>query len=359
MKKSLLAFAVLSTFAAAASAADTSVTLYGVVDVGTSVFSHAAAGDSHKLAVDSGGLATSRWGVKGTEDLGDGLSARFVLESGINADTGVAGKTTPTQTLFDRRATVGLVGSFGSIDLGRQTNLEYDALSQVDPSNFTYSSTNPNQAFSSFDNATYFGAYGSNGAGAAESRQNNSVKYVSTTNGGFTLGLQRSFGEVAGNQKLSSYNGVSFSYKDGSFLVVGALSLLKDVTGGNLSAASIGAKYTVDAVTLKTTFARSNADSIHRQLQTFGAGFDYAYSPAITLTGAYYNTQQSDAVSAKAAQYIAIAKYAFSKRTYVYAAYDYASAGSTAANDRNLALGLVGTGNSTGTRTTVGINHAF
>ncbi len=110
MKKTLLA---LAAFAATSAAfAQSSVTLYGVVDVSV----EKVKGDHQVARVTSGNLATSRLGVKGTEDIGGGLKANFVLESAVSADTGASNAT----RFFDRSAWVGLAGGAGELRLGRQ-----------------------------------------------------------------------------------------------------------------------------------------------------------------------------------------------------------------------------------------------
>jgi predicted porin len=111
MKKSLVALAALAVVGAAS--AQSSVTLYGVVDV--NVNSTKQAGTS-LTSMSSGGLQGSRWGVRGVEDLGGGLSGIFRLESGHSTDDGFMAQG---NRLFGRQATVGLQGGFGSIRLGR------------------------------------------------------------------------------------------------------------------------------------------------------------------------------------------------------------------------------------------------
>lgn len=117
-KKSLAAVALLGAFAGSAFAAD--VTLYGVVDEGF-LYTHKDADETTSDAVDnlelkSGIQAGSRWGLKGTEDLGNGLKVGFILESGFNADDG----TQPTSgTLFNREASLSVMGPFGQLSLGK------------------------------------------------------------------------------------------------------------------------------------------------------------------------------------------------------------------------------------------------
>ena len=117
-KKSLAAVALLGAFAGSAFAAD--VTLYGVVDEGF-LYTHKDADKTgvdavDKLELKSGIQAGSRWGLKGTEDLGNGLKVGFILESGFNADDG----TQPTAgTLFNREASLNVMGPFGQLSLGK------------------------------------------------------------------------------------------------------------------------------------------------------------------------------------------------------------------------------------------------
>jgi predicted porin len=80
--------------------------------------------------------------------------------------------------------------------------------------------------------------------------------------------------------------------------------------------------------------------------------------PALTLTGAYYNTKRSGDIAGKADQYIALGKYALSKRTILYASLTHAKAGSAAAQDTSLGL-ITQVGNTTANRTAVGVLHTF
>ena len=116
MKKNLIALGA-ALLCAAGAHAQSSVQLTGLVDVFAG--SMKMAGDaSSKSVVDSGGLTTSWFGMKGTEDLGGGLKAHFNLTSFIKVDTGTQGRFTG-DTFFSRDANVSLSGGFGSVLLGR------------------------------------------------------------------------------------------------------------------------------------------------------------------------------------------------------------------------------------------------
>src|SRR5690349_3263419 len=107
MKHALIAALAL---ACAASHAQTQIKVYGVADAG--LVAEFGAPDGNRTGITGGVASGSRLGFKGTEDLGGGLSASFVLESGINIDTGTSGQG---GVLFGRQAWVGLSGKFGSI----------------------------------------------------------------------------------------------------------------------------------------------------------------------------------------------------------------------------------------------------
>ena len=118
MKKTLAAIAVLGAFAGSAMAAD--VQLYGIVDTGLQ-YVHgdydtdgAANSDFDSFSMESGMASGSRWGIKGTEDLGNGLTVGFILENGIKSDTGV-----DDNVAFNRESSLFLEGGFGKIAFGR------------------------------------------------------------------------------------------------------------------------------------------------------------------------------------------------------------------------------------------------
>ena len=169
MKKTLVALAVLGSFAGVASAA-TSVTLYGTVDAGYEgwAFKKAYSGvDNFFIQGSNGQYGTSeknsKIGVRGQEDLGNGLVAIFTLEGGIGADNG----ETNSGQLFNRESTVGLKGSFGEVKIGRAKSQMELALGGIVPGRRVadvdlYSvalTRHSNGLFYSYDNAGFsFGA---------------------------------------------------------------------------------------------------------------------------------------------------------------------------------------------------------
>lgn len=117
MKKTLAAVAVLGAFAGSALAAD--VQLYGIVDTGLQ-YVHgdtdytSANSDFDSFSMESGMASGSRWGIKGTEDLGNGLTVGFILENGIKSDTGV-----DDDVMFNRESSLFVQGGFGKVAFGR------------------------------------------------------------------------------------------------------------------------------------------------------------------------------------------------------------------------------------------------
>eukprot|EP01036_Dinobryon_divergens_P002144 gene2144-2828_t len=137
MKKSLIALAVLA--ASGAAMAQSSVTLFGVVDA---TYAYGSGSVSNKSQLTNSGYNSSRLGFRGVEDLGGGLSASFWLEAGVNNDNGTGGVTNTNNQAatstgggltFNRRSTVSLNGGFGEVRLGRDYTPQFWNLTVFDP----------------------------------------------------------------------------------------------------------------------------------------------------------------------------------------------------------------------------------
>jgi len=181
MKKTLIAASLLAGFAGAAHA-QSNVTLYGVVDIGLGYNKvklpkniNANYGSQSRLGMIDGVQNGSRWGLRGSEDLGDGLRAVFQLESGFNSRTGSAGQG---GRLFGRHATLGLAGdSWGQLDFGRQTNMASKYFGDIDPMSAAYTQSNLGH-----------------GIGSVNTRRlSNMVMYRTPDISGFQFGIGYSF----------------------------------------------------------------------------------------------------------------------------------------------------------------------
>ncbi|WP_394756344.1 porin, partial [Rhodoferax sp.] len=199
MKKSLIALAVLA--ASGAAMAQSSVTLYGVADIG---FAREDNGTATTNRLDSGNLNGSRWGLKGVEDLGGGLKAIFTLEAGFALDTGAQASGT---SFFNRQSFVGVTSDWGTVKLGRQMNPVYATASTWDSFGDALAG----------DSSRLFSYNGS--------RTDNMVSYNYASNG-FYGELQYGLGEVANNNSITGANAAGrtaamfVGYKAGPFDVV-------------------------------------------------------------------------------------------------------------------------------------------
>jgi predicted porin len=192
----LLAGAGLGTAAVPGmAAAQSAVTIYGLLDEALVLEKGGAAGSSTK--VTSGVTGGSRIGFKGSEDLGNGLSAVFLLESGINLDTGTSGQG---GILFGRQIYAGLVGNFGSVLLGRQYTPEYMTLVLADPFSTGWAGDAKNLSPTT---------------GNAASRMDNTVKYLSPKFNGVSAELAYGAGEVSGDNASGRQIGAALAYAGG------------------------------------------------------------------------------------------------------------------------------------------------
>ena len=375
MKKlTLVAGAVLALVSTTSAMAQSSVTLYGIVDAAVTYTTKQVGGS--RTGIDAGQLATSRWGMRGTEDLGGGLKANFVLEGTLINDTGagglgfggnttVAGATVgnaggASNSMFDRQATVGVSGDFGAITLGRQNTVLVDAIGLAEPTSFAQAGNNPNVAYSLLNSGALYSTFGSNDGGAAF-RQNNSIRYATPVMSGFGGALMHGFGEQAGNSSANTYSGISGFFSNGtSGVSLGYAKLSNRTDNSKLTMFGGGAKYAVTSgLTLRATYAQNKVDTTNRKIAVAGVGVDFLVMPALTLTGAYYNVKRSGDVEGKANHFVGLAKYALSKRTSMYTILTHVKAGSTAPADVGLSAGLVSAGNDRANRFAVGVIHTF
>ncbi|MGN6457360.1 MAG: porin [Achromobacter mucicolens] len=177
MKKTLLAAALLAGFAGVAQA-ETSVTLYGIIDTGlgyNKISGGTDAQNGSRFGMINGVQNGSRWGLRGSEDLGDGLRAVFQLESGFDSGNGTSAQG---GRLFGRQATVGLASdSWGQLDFGRQTNIASKYFGSIDPFGAGFGQANIGVGMSA----------------ANTQRYDNMVMYQTPSFSGFQFGVGYSF----------------------------------------------------------------------------------------------------------------------------------------------------------------------
>jgi predicted porin len=306
MKKSLLGLAILSAFASAASA-QTSVTLYGIVDGGIAYENNGTAAGSI-LRFESGAQSGSRFGFRGEEALGGGLSAIFNLEAGFVLGTGV---NATAGTLFNRQSWAGLKGDFGTVRGGRVETVIYAAFNK---------GFDPFERGLAGDMARMFPIAGSG------SRSNNTIAYTTPTMGGFSGDVQYTLGGVAGDNSQGREIGVSGQYANGPIAVL---------------LAHHNANSAAPIVNGKTNFLAGTYDfGVAKGYLAYGDNKTDAALPATLDTRSWmvgvtvpvgphmfiadYTQKKDKAVVNRDARQIAVGyTYALSKRTNFYSAYSH------------------------------------
>jgi predicted porin len=337
MNKKLLAIAILGSFGVAAHA-QSSVTLYGVIDAGVSYVNHSknAAGGSDKLfKYDDGVAQGSRWGLRGSEDLGGGLKAIFLLENGFNSGNGTLGQGSRE---FGRQAYVGLAkDNVGSLTLGRQYTFSTDILgsystgAQTVAGNYAYHINDIDQLTSS--------------------RIDNAVKFTSANYSGFTFGALYGFSNQAGaftgspgtSGSSSAYSfganyaagpfGVGAAYTDIRFPSATSSALPSATASTAIAGVTVpgtihdlrtfgfGGRYSLGAATMWALYTNTRFVPITGTATTFDAyelGGKYAFTTALTAGLGYTYMHAGDALKGHWNQVDASVDYALSKRTDVY-----------------------------------------
>jgi predicted porin len=251
MKKSLVALAVLGTLAGTA-AAQSSVTLFGVVDVAAR-YSEANGQSVSSLA--SGGNTTSRFGIRGEEDLGGGLKAGFWLESAIGVDSGSAGDGT---RFWDRRASVSLISqAWGEARLGRGKTSERLVIDDFDP----HSTTGLGAITNVYSNL------GSNVQNM--NRSDNQVVYhlPGGALGGFYGSFDVAAGEAVDGKK---YYGGRLGYKAGPWHVAGGYQET-DSLGSKYKMGSLAGSWDFGFIRASLLYSSTKFNSRDQDIYTLGA----------------------------------------------------------------------------------------
>lgn len=195
---------------AGAALAQSSVTLFGAVDLGVR---HVKNSKGSLTSMNSGNNATSRWGLRGEEDLGGGLKTSFWLESTVAADTGVGGTGA---TFWDRRATLSLSGNFGELRLGRDYTPLFRAYTSADTFGYV-GAAGMGMLYSSSASNVVSRAFGAASTNTSIARTNNAIQYYTPAGlGGFYANAMisgREAGTAAGD---FSFHGLRVGYSDKS-----------------------------------------------------------------------------------------------------------------------------------------------
>jgi len=363
MKKSLLALAVLGAFAGAASA-QSSVTLFGIVDinVGEVKNDNGVTGASTKIKrMGTDGINSSRLGFRGVEDLGGGLKAGFHLEAGMSNDIGQVGANLTTGNgpdgssrakFFNRRSTVSLLGNFGEVRLGRY----------YDPS---------------FWNLTVFDPFGTNGVGSFLNvvttlgsgastlvRADNSVGYFLPSGiGGIYGQAQVAAGEGGNNGTLANnkYAGGRIGYAAGPIDVAAAYGQTTiDPSGAKYKLANIGGAYDFGMAKLMAQYVDAKFDPLKAKTYLLGVVVPMGQGE---IHAAYDHTKVTGGLTEPTAKQYALGYvYNLSKRTALYGTYSRITNSNDNAVINGFTVGSQGVGTATNGKSQGfegGLRHSF
>ena len=315
MKKSLIALAVLA--ASGAAMAQSSVTLYGVLDTG---LTYSKGEESVYGMTHVGGNVNSRLGFRGVEDLGNGLKATFNLEAGMGVDDGNNYMDKDSNGMaFRRTSTVGLAGNFGEVRLGRMLTSSYLAVSRYD-------------------------AFGDTGIGASlawkrdyPSRAENAISYTSPSFSGFKFGGEYGFGEKE-DARDNRYIGVGAMYDNGPLSLGLGYDRINNVgyvaanppapaeLGEDLTTWQLGGAYNFGVAKLLAFYKQTKYKDVlvgdSEKLKTFGLGVTAPVGAAGEVRASYNNYKISDD-NGKADQLSLGYVHNLSKRTALYGTYSY------------------------------------
>lgn len=315
MKKTLIALAAVA--ATGAAFAQSSVTLYGVADAAI-----VKTTDKSTILSSSGGMnnGTSRWGVRGSEDLGGGMKAGFNYEAGLSLNDGSTGQS--GGNYFSRAAWMNLSGGFGELRLGRTLNPSFYAAA----------------AWELTGTANYSVAVGQFGAVLGGIRNNSQVAYTTPNMGGFsaTLGYIMKGNNVVGASAATATTPavagverakVDFNaiYRNGPVAVALGYNKVQDAEKN----VHVGVNYKVGPVAIAGSIVDPAGDA---KGFTIGAGMKAG--PVNLVVDVARDTHFKDT------NVLVEAKYPLSKRTFAYAAFVRDGKGKNAENINNVGLGI-------------------
>lgn len=363
--------------------AQNSVTMYGIVDDAIQYVNHANGLGQSRVGLGAGNLSGSRWGLRGSEDLGGGLKTVFRLENGFNPNTGALGQG---GLEFGRQAYVGLSSAeFGSVTLGRQYDPNVDLVQGITNDRFGASFATAGD-IDNYDNSA---------------RTNNSVKYSSPTFGGLQFVGMYALGGVAGQTGSGQTWSGAAAYSNGPLSVAAGYSLADNsstagakrsawsstwggtfnstintgyVTAKSVGIARVAIQYVVASFTLGASYSNSqfknDAQSLFRSTEKYNtaqAFLNYQATPSLLLGSGYSYTKANGNTAANYNQVSLIGDYSLSKRTelYLVGAWQRATgtqlnANGTTTSSAQASVGSYGiSGTATQAIASVGIRHKF
>jgi len=303
----LAMLAAMLLVAGAAAHAQSSVTLYGILDAGVQYLTNAD-GQHGAVRLQNYGVLPSQIGVTGTEDLGGGLQAIFKLEQGFNLNDGTP--TVPGIAFF-RGAYVGLAGNFGTATIGRQFSVLFDKTVFFDP--------------------LFYASYSGQAVliPVASNFIDNAVKYKSREFGGFNFEALAATGGVAGNSRSGrvleiggEYSGTPVGVSAVLHQSYGTVSATADTSGQHQIVGTLAAHWNINSLTLYGGAERQTGSLAPSKTVAWG-GARYQLAPDIGFAGGVYQTFSNTASVGNPTLFVASGTYNLSKRTAAYANFGF------------------------------------
>jgi len=377
MQKKLIALAIagIGSLAGAAHAED-SLTLYGLIDAGVGSYSHMGPTSQTASGFQAGGFTPNVWGMKGSEDLGNGTKAIWELEGSMNMANGAIGGNS-NGNLFGREAFVGLdSNSWGTLKVGMVLDPYLLAVLFTDSMDLAESGSALN---------TYVFSQGITQLGNAVIGifDPNSISYQTPDIGGVfhATGLY-GFGGVAGSSSALRYFSGNAVYHSGPVLVDAAYFDFNNAAGNNQSKAwHVGGSYKFNSafkfyvayddvktpLGLGATFVLNTTAVPITENTQWGVGFAGNITPNVGYSVGYYRESDKNNTSDRATTVAGMLTYTMSKHTKLYAIVDQLKAGSDGAGG-GIVNGYAGTSvpggglvfpGQSSTGFGLGINHSF
>ncbi|WP_206955374.1 porin [Trinickia acidisoli] len=330
----------LSVFAAASAQAQSSVTLYGVIDNGIEFQN---AGNGSVVRAISGGLFASRYGFKGSEDIGGGLHVNFQLEEGFSSQTGAVSKAGEA---FSRQAWVGLSGGFGEVRIGLQNTPQYIFMNpELDPMAVMTLASPMNN----FNSLTI--------------RENNAISYFTPT----YYGLKAEFMVAMRDSTTTPSNGFQFyngalRYENGPFRAAAGYEQAANATGSSiLKVFNAGASVRAGAATFFLAYHTEHQTDNSIKRDVYEASADYLFAPADQVALMYGYARDRTGNGNNAQQLGLAYEHYLSKRTTLYAAAGFIQNRNQAAFTLNgtAYAGIQGAPGADARGVTLGIVHKF
>lgn len=372
MQKKIIALAVAG-LASTAAFAQTNVTIYGIADIGYQYASgseakNPAAKLKARTGLDSGQQSGSRIGFRGTEDLGNGLKAVFVLENGFNLDQGTLGQG---GRIFGRQAFAALAGNFGTAAFGRQYTPQFGLVTKVDPFG-TGTSGDVSYGRGIYTMAT--GRLIDTAVGTAGAiRLNNLAAYVSPTFGGFNVIAGYTI-DALGDEVLTLKGAKSANTKVWAinpnfaagpvFVGLNYHKVKNELLNAESRVYDLGGTYDFGAAKLHALYGqtRDEVGALDHKDKKWMVGVS-APIGAVNVMASYTRLKSDGDVAAldgdKVSKWSLGATYSLSKRTNVYASYAKLSTNNNAKGEFSVAgTGGALLGNYT-SGLNVGLRHSF